>query len=101
VLVWRALTGHLFDTAWAININLFWVRPADAELQLIKDLLRPGGALHLVYETPGEEQASRVAEVVTATLANRGFAAAVTTASSPSLLCITGRPTHDAEGLRR
>ena len=25
-----------------------------------------------------------------------GFATALTTASSPSLLCITGRPTHDA-----
>jgi protein-L-isoaspartate O-methyltransferase len=100
-LVRRALTGQHFDKALAVNINLFWVRPADAELQLIKDLLRPGGALHLVYETPGEEQASRVAKVVTTALANRGFATAVTTASSPSLLCITGRPTHDADGLRR
>ena len=48
------------------------------------------------YEAPGEEQASRVAKAVTAALADRGFATAVTTASSPSLMCITGRPTHDA-----
>ena len=94
-LVRRALTGQRFDKALAVNINLFWVRPADAELQLIKDLLRPDGALHLVYETPGEEQAGRVAKAVMAALANRGFATAVTTASSPSLLCITGRPTHN------
>jgi trans-aconitate methyltransferase len=39
-LVRRALTGQHFDKVFAVNINLFWVRPADAELQLIKDLLR-------------------------------------------------------------
>jgi SAM-dependent methyltransferase len=94
-LVRRALTGQRFDKVFAVNLNLFWVRPADAELQLIKDLLRPGGVLQLVYETPGEEQTSRVAKAVTAALANRGFAIAVTTASSPSLLCITGTLTRD------
>lgn len=94
-LVRRALTGQHFDKVFAVNVNLFWARPADAELQLIKDLLRPGGVLQLVYETPSKEQTSRVAKAVTAALANRGFATAVTTASSPSLLCITGTPTHD------
>jgi SAM-dependent methyltransferase len=94
-LVRRALTGQHFDKVLAVNINLFWVRPADAELQLIKDLLRPGGVLHLVYETPSEEQTSRVAKAVTAALAKRGFATAVTTASSPSLLGITGTLTRD------
>jgi SAM-dependent methyltransferase len=94
-LVRRALTGQHFDKVFAVNINLFWVRPADAELQLIKDLLRPGGVLQLVYETPSEEQTSGVAKAVTAALANRGFATAVTTASSPSLLCITGTLTRD------
>jgi protein-L-isoaspartate O-methyltransferase len=93
-LVRRALTGQHFDKALAVNINLFWIRPADAELQLIKDLLRPGGVLHLIYETPGEGQASRVTKAVAAALADNGFATAVRTASSPSLVCITGRPTH-------
>jgi SAM-dependent methyltransferase len=94
-LVRRALTGQHFDKVFAVNINLFWVRPADAELQLIKDLLRPGGVLRLVYETPSDEQTSGVAKAVTAALANRGFATTVTTASSPSLLCITGTLTRD------
>jgi SAM-dependent methyltransferase len=94
-LVRRALTGQHFDKVYAVNVNLFWARPADAELQLIKDLLRPGGVLQLVYETPSKEQTSRVAKAVTAALANRGFATAVTTASSPSLLCVTGTLTHD------
>jgi SAM-dependent methyltransferase len=94
-LVRRALTGQHFDKVFAVNINLFWVRPADAELQLIKDLLRPGGVLQLVYETPSEEQTSGVAKAVTAALATRGFATAVTTASSQSLLGITGTLTRD------
>ena len=94
-LVRRALTGQHFDKVFAVNVNLFWVRPADAELQLIKDLLRPGGVLQLVYETPSEEQTSGVAKAVTAALSNRGLATAVTTTSSPSLLCITGTLTRD------
>jgi hypothetical protein len=57
--------------------------------------LRPGGVLQLVYETPSKEQTSRVAKAITAALANRGFATAVTTASPPSLLCITGTLTRD------
>jgi SAM-dependent methyltransferase len=88
----RALAGRRFDKVYAVNVNLFWVRPADAELRLIKDLLRPGGALYLVYGTPGGEQAGRAVEAVTAALERNGFAATVTPASSPSLLCITGRP---------
>jgi SAM-dependent methyltransferase len=99
-LVRRTLAGQRFDKVFAVNVNLFWVGPADAELQLIKDLLRPGGVVHLVYEPPGKQQASRVAEAVTAALANRGFATAVTTARSPLLLCITGRLSHHAQSRR-
>jgi SAM-dependent methyltransferase len=91
-----ALAGQHFDKAFAINVNLFWARPAGAELRLIKELLRPGGVVHLVYQTPGEEQAGRVAKVVTSALAGHGYAAAVTAASSPSLLCVTGRPATGA-----
>jgi hypothetical protein len=32
-LVRRALAGRRFDKVFAVNVNLFWVRPADAELQ--------------------------------------------------------------------
>jgi SAM-dependent methyltransferase len=93
-LVRRVLGGQRFDKVLAVNVNLFWVRPADAELRLIKDLLRPGGVVYLVYETPGKEHTSRVVTAVTDALASSGFATAVTTASSPSLCCVTGtRPT--------
>lgn len=88
-----ALVGQHFDKVFAINVNLFWVRPADVELLLIKDLLRPGGVLRLIYETPGEEQAGPVTAAVTAALAKHGFETTVTAGSSPSLLCISARPT--------
>jgi trans-aconitate methyltransferase len=83
--------GRRFDKVFAINVNLFWTGPADRELNRIKELLRPGGALHLFYEPPGKQQASRVTGAVTAALERHGFAASVTT-GSPSLLCVTGRP---------
>lgn len=91
-----ALAGQHFDKVFAVNVNLFWVRPAGHELLVIKDLLRPGGVVHLVYETPGEEQAERVANAVTSALASHGYAVATTTPSSPSLICITGRPPRGA-----
>lgn len=95
-LVRRALAGQRFDKVFGVNVNLFWVRSADAELQLIKDLLRPDGVVCLVYEAPGTEQANRAAEAVGAALTTCGLAVTVTTASTPSLLCVTGRLTPDA-----
>ena len=89
-LVRRALAGRRFDKAFAVNVNLFWVRPADAELELLKDLLRPGGALHLVYDPPATEQADRVTEMVTAALAGHGFGTEVR-AGAGRLLGIVGR----------
>jgi SAM-dependent methyltransferase len=91
-LVRRALGGQQFDKVFAVNVNLFWVRPAHAELQLIRDLLRPGGVLYLIYETPSGGRADPVAETVAAALAEHGFATIVTAASVPSLICITARP---------
>ena len=63
---------------------------ADAELELLKDLLRPGGALHLVYDPPATEQADRVTEVVTAALADHGVGTEVR-AGAGRLLGIVGR----------
>jgi len=88
----RTLGDHRFDKVFAVNLNLFWVRPAGAELGLLLELLRPGGALHLVYETPAAERAGQVAEAVTGALARRGVAATVTRADVPSLIAISATP---------
>ena len=89
-LVRRALAGRRFDKAFAVDVNLFWVRPADAELELLKDLLRPGGTLHLVYDPPGTGPAGRVTEVVAAAMAGHGFGTEVR-AGRGGLLAIIGR----------
>lgn len=54
--------GHLgrFDTIVAVNVNLFWTRPASHELGLISQLLAPTGTLWLVYEAPDRSDTSRI-----------------------------------------
>jgi hypothetical protein len=44
------LGSERYDTIFAVNVNLFWVRSCAAELDLVKRLLKPGGALYLFYE---------------------------------------------------
>ena len=86
-------TGQRSDKIFAVNVNLFWTAPADAELRRLRQLLRPGGGVHLVYETPAGTDAERIAEAAAAALSRHGFAATVTTAGSPSLRCITATTT--------
>jgi len=85
------LGGRHVDKAFAVNVNLFWVRPADAELALLKGLLHPAGVLHLIYDAPGEEPARRTATTVTAALERHGFSTSVSTGTSAGLLAITAR----------
>jgi trans-aconitate methyltransferase len=94
--VLEALGGRRFDKVFAVNLNLFWVRTAGAELRLVLGLLRPGGALHLVYETPAAGRASSVAEAVTEALAELGVAATVTTADVSSLIGISANLGDDS-----
>jgi cyclopropane fatty-acyl-phospholipid synthase-like methyltransferase len=76
--------GERFDKIFAMNVNLFWVRSPAKELELIKRLLGSGGALYLFYGYGGqplsgkaEQNASRVGDILTAHLAERGFAVEV------------------------
>jgi hypothetical protein len=41
-----------FDKVFAININLFWTRPAQGELALVRQLLCDDGRLDLFYDSP-------------------------------------------------
>jgi cyclopropane fatty-acyl-phospholipid synthase-like methyltransferase len=82
--------GSRFDKVFAVNVNLFWTRRPDAELEVVKALLRRGAGLHLVFETPPGGGADRAARAVVAALTDHGFAA--TTASrSESLICVCAR----------
>jgi hypothetical protein len=66
-----------------MNVNLFWVRSPARELDLIRGLLGPGGALYLFYGYGGRgsaaagkagQDASRIPGVLTEHLRERGFA---------------------------
>jgi SAM-dependent methyltransferase len=83
--------GRGFDTVFAMNVNLFWVRSPARELELIRSLLRPGGRLALFYGygTPGQ-QAAAVPRALLAHLAAGGFASEVRT--GPSVAGVVARP---------
>ena len=95
-------TDRRFDVAFGVNVNLFWTGPADAECRVLADVLAPGGAVHLVYDSPGPPgwssastgstgDARDITGRVAAALARHGFS--VTTIPGPArLACITGRP---------
>ena len=82
-----------YDKVFAINVNLFWVRPAQRELQLIADLLRPGGQLLLFYEPPDAEQLARLETTLVDHLEQAGFCCTTTTRATPSstLLAVTAQ----------
>lgn len=82
-----------YDKVLAVNVNLFWVRPAHRELQLIADLLRPGGQLRLFYDPPDAEQLGRLATTLVDHLEQAGYCCTTTTRSisSSTLLAVTAK----------
>ena len=62
-----------YDKVFAVNVNLFWVRPVHRELQLIADLLRPGGQLRLFYDPPDAEQLVRLETILVHRLEQAGY----------------------------
>ena len=70
-----------FDKIFAVNVNLFWTRRPDAELEVVKALLRNDAGLHLVFETPPGARADRTARTVVAALTGHGFEATTATRS--------------------
>lgn len=88
-------TDRTFDVAFGVNVNLFWTGPAVAECRVLAEVLPPGGAVHLVYETPGDPGRDLPGRV-SAALERHGFATATTTGPGGRLLCVTGRARHTA-----
>ncbi|HEX8629057.1 MAG TPA: class I SAM-dependent methyltransferase [Catenuloplanes sp.] len=78
-----------FDKIFAVNVNLFWTAPARTELALARDLLAPGGTLHLYYQPPGERVAE-LTERLTDALTGSGFTTRAT--RSGSTLGVVARP---------
>jgi cyclopropane fatty-acyl-phospholipid synthase-like methyltransferase len=86
-LAGAAELGQQFDTAFAVDVNLFWTGDPSAELAVLRRLLGPHGTLHLIYETPGYT-AHRTVAMVAAALTRHGVGSRVTTRSA-RLACVT------------
>jgi len=88
------IEGGRFDKIFAVNVNLFWVRPAPKELDIVKSLLTPQGTLYLFYEPPGAARVGGIAGKLEAALAEHGFATDTrvpATDGSASMLCVVAR----------
>ena len=62
-----------FDAVLAINVNLFWTTDG-AGLAALRRTLAPHGRLALVFDAPGEAQAKRIGQALSANLAAAGLA---------------------------
>ena len=92
--------GERYDKIFAVNVNVFWVGDARAELDLIKSLLAPDGSLFLFYGgAPAEARTTPIADIVLGALTRHGFSATRLTppAGSP-LLGFVARPATAGAG---
>jgi SAM-dependent methyltransferase len=64
--------GQRFNKVFAVNVNLFWTRPA-CELRLIRDVLTTEGEMYLFYQPPTAAMARETAERVGQNLRDHGF----------------------------
>jgi SAM-dependent methyltransferase len=76
------------DKSFAVNVNLFWTGPAVAECAVLARVLRPGGAVHLVYEGPGTGR--DVGLAVAATLERHGFTTEIVRHRDGRRVCVLG-----------
>lgn len=89
------LDDERFDKVFAINVNLFWVRSSKRELDIVRRLLRPAGAMYLFYEPPHESRATAIAARIAPFLTEHGFDTTVSmgkTSRSMALLCLKAVP---------
>ncbi|MCW6009107.1 class I SAM-dependent methyltransferase [Micromonospora sp. CPCC 205371] len=85
------LDGERFDKVFAVNVNLFWVRSSARELDIVRRLLKPGGAMYLFYEPPDSSRAAAIADRIAPFLTEHGFDTSVsmaTTSRSMALVCL-------------
>ncbi|MFJ4976572.1 SAM-dependent methyltransferase [Streptomyces coeruleorubidus] len=83
-----------FDRILAVNVNLFWTRPADRELAALGRWLVPGGLLCLCWEPPDGKRAGEIAAKVEPAVAGHGFTTEVrraATARGGALVGVLGR----------
>ena len=75
-LVDLVVSGASFDTAFSIDVNLFWTTRAERELAVLRGALVPGGRLSVLYGGTGPDARNirdRILEPVAAALEDGGF----------------------------
>lgn len=78
------------DRALALNVNVFWTGSADAELEVLRRVLRPGGLVVLAWSGNGPQQGSRIVEAATDGLGRHGFTD-IEEIDDPHLIGVTAR----------
>ena len=81
-------TEQRFDKAFGVNVNVFWTTDGAAECATLRDVLVPGGAVHLVYGGPGDGRPDAVARVVD-NLGRHGFDPVVRRGPEPGLVSVS------------
>lgn len=72
------VTAGSLDTAFTLNVNLFWTGDASRELAVVLTALRPGGRLFVLYDAAGSTTATRILDPVADALRTAGFSAVKT-----------------------
>jgi SAM-dependent methyltransferase len=81
-----------FNKIFAVNVNVFWLNPAQ-ELSVLKKLLLPTGILYLFYEPPTASKSTEIAEKVTRNFQNHGFSMKETLFNDDGV-CIVASPSR-------
>lgn len=85
---------YRFSKIFAINVNLFWL-DLSPEFLIVRQLLKPGGAFHLVYEPPNPAQLKRIGDKLARNLKESGFDLDVVISGRPPsgrALCMIASP---------
>lgn len=61
-----------FNKIFAVNVNLFWMKPAK-ELSIIRTLLLPGGSVYIFNQPPAAGKIAHIADKTTQNLMSEGF----------------------------
>jgi protein-L-isoaspartate O-methyltransferase len=84
-----AALARRFSKVFAINVNAFWTEPES--ISTLRELLRPGGRVYLVYEPPSAAGSRKLRASVPELLSSRGFAVEdirTSSARSRVMLCV-------------
>jgi cyclopropane fatty-acyl-phospholipid synthase-like methyltransferase len=84
----------VFDKIFAINVNLFWTRPAQPELALVRKMLADGGGVHLFYDSPEPAKIHQLARLLGKHLdqADYTHSSVTTTLTGSSVIGLHGSP---------